>query len=144
MPSLNARGQTPAAVSTREQSASPGERAVDRDPRLPGRLVRQFDRGVTTLRPLLVDGFGEEGLDAAIAETREEYEAVIDRLPWIGGSANPRSTSPSAPTPSYRLHDPGHWPMMIPPSLRWSRPEKVESRSFANAKDGRTTILRSN
>lgn len=45
------------------------------------------------MRPLLVDRFGEEGMDAAIAETREEYEAVIDRLPWIGGSANPRSFS---------------------------------------------------
>jgi hypothetical protein len=66
---------------------------VDRDPRLRGRLLRQFDRGVTTLRPLLVDRFGGEGLDAAIAETREEYETVIDRLPWIGGSANPRSFS---------------------------------------------------
>jgi hypothetical protein len=48
---------------------------------------------VTTLRPLLRERFGEEGLDAAIAETRAEYEAVIDRLPWIGGSANPRSFS---------------------------------------------------
>jgi len=55
--------------------------------------LRQFDRGVTTLRVLLVDRFGEEGLGAAIAETRAEYEAVIDRLPWIGGSANPRSFS---------------------------------------------------
>ena len=71
----------------------PSERAVDRDPRLRGRLLRQFDRGVTTLRDLLVDRFGEEGLGASIAETRAEYEAVIDRLPWIGGSANPRSFS---------------------------------------------------
>ncbi len=72
---------------------SPAELAVDLDARLRGRLLRQFDRGVTTLRDLLVDRFGEEGLDAAIAETRAEYEAVIDRLPWIGGSANPRSFS---------------------------------------------------
>jgi len=40
-----------------------------------------------------VDRVGDEGLDAMVAETRAEYEAVIDRLPWIGGSANPRSFS---------------------------------------------------
>jgi hypothetical protein len=56
-------------------------------------LLRQFDSGATALRDLLVDRFGEEGLDAAIAEARAEYDAVIDRLPWIGGSANPRSFS---------------------------------------------------
>lgn len=67
------------------------EYAVDRDPRLRGRLLRQFDRGVTTLRDLLANRYGEESLDATVAEARTEYEAVIVRLPWIGGSANPRS-----------------------------------------------------
>jgi len=89
----DSRAQAAAATSSSEASTTRSERAVDRDPRLRGRLLRQFDRGVTTLRPLLRERFGEEGLDAAIAETREEYEAVIDHLPWIGGSANPRSFS---------------------------------------------------
>lgn len=89
----DSRARAAIAASSSELSDGPSERAVDRDPRLRGRLLRQFDRGVTTLRPLLMDRFGEEGLNAAIAETRMEYEAVIDRLPWIGGSANPRSFS---------------------------------------------------
>jgi hypothetical protein len=66
---------------------------VDRDSRLRRRLLRQFDRGVATLQELLEAHFGDWGFDAVVAETRTEYEAVIDRLPWIGGSANPRSFS---------------------------------------------------
>ncbi len=91
---MHPRGSRPAvATATPERSNGPGERAVDRDPRLRARLLRQFDRGVTPLRDLLAERFGEEGLDTAIAETRAEYQAVIERLPWIGGSANPRSFS---------------------------------------------------
>lgn len=93
MRSSDSRARAATAASSLEPSTSPVELAVDRDLRLRGRLLRQFDRGATTLRGLLVDRFGEEGLDVAIAETRQEYEAVIDRLPWIGGSANPRSFS---------------------------------------------------
>ena len=81
----------PSPMTTPGMAKEPRIRAVDRDPQLRRRLLRQFDRGVTTLRDLLVDRVGEEGLDALVAETRAEYEAVIDRLPWIGGSANPRS-----------------------------------------------------
>jgi len=78
-------------MTTPGLAQEPREYAVNRDPRLRRHLLRQFDRGVTTLRDLLVHRFGEEGLDVSIAEARAEYEAVIDRLPWIGGSANPRS-----------------------------------------------------
>ena len=68
-------------------------RAVEHDPRLHARLLRQFDGGVKMLRGLLLKRFGEHDLDALIGATRAEYERVINRLPWIGGAANPRSFS---------------------------------------------------
>lgn len=65
--------------------------AANRDPRLRDRLLRQFDRGAVALRGFLSQQFGDDDLDAIIAEVRAEYEGLIGRLPWIGGSANPRS-----------------------------------------------------
>jgi hypothetical protein len=65
--------------------------AASRDPRLRDRLLRQFDRGAVALRGFLSQRFGDDDLDAIIAEVRDEYEGIIERLPWIGGSANPRS-----------------------------------------------------
>jgi hypothetical protein len=65
--------------------------AVDRDPRLRDRLLRQFDRGAVALRDVLSQRFGDDDLDVIIAKVRAEYEGLIKRLPWIGGSANPRS-----------------------------------------------------
>lgn len=67
--------------------------AVDRDPSLRRRLLGQFDRGANSLRGLLADRFGAAGLDRLVITARREYETVIGRLPWIGGSANPRSFS---------------------------------------------------
>lgn len=76
-----------------ETGPRPKEYAVDRDSKLRRRLLRQYDRGVINLRPFLRDRFGEDGVDKTIDLVREEHEQVIDRLPWIGGSANPRSFS---------------------------------------------------
>jgi hypothetical protein len=66
---------------------------VDRDPGLRRRLLKQFDDGAEALRGLLAERFGAAELDGIIATTRAEYARVIERLPWIGGSANPRSFS---------------------------------------------------
>jgi len=68
-------------------------RAVEHDPHLRARLLRQFDGGVDMLRGLLLKRFGEHDLEALIRATRTEYERVINGLPWIGGAANPRSFS---------------------------------------------------
>ena len=68
-------------------------RAVDHDPRLRARLLRQFDGGVDSLRALLLKRFLERDLETLIPYMRAEYERVINRVPWIGGSANPRSFS---------------------------------------------------
>jgi len=68
-------------------------RAVDRDPGLRRRLLKQFDHGAEALRGLLAERFGAADLDGIVATARAEYARTIERLPWIGGSANPRSFS---------------------------------------------------
>jgi len=48
-------------------------------------LLKEFDLYVKHTLPVLVRFFGEENVNALIAETRGEYENLIPQLPYIGG-----------------------------------------------------------
>ena len=66
-------------------------RATERNPRLTGRLLKRYDRLVPRMRSLLVSRFGAEEAGKFVVETRREYEALIPRIPYIGGVKNPLS-----------------------------------------------------
>lgn len=46
-------------------------------------LLKDFDGAVKRIRPLLQQHFGER-TDALIAQTRQEYRALIPQLPYVG------------------------------------------------------------
>jgi pimeloyl-ACP methyl ester carboxylesterase len=48
-------------------------------------LLREFDLAVRRTRHVVAARYGVEGADEIIAETRQEYDALIPQLPYIGG-----------------------------------------------------------
>ena len=49
------------------------------------RLLKEFDTYVKYSHSVLVRCFGEENINALVAETRHEFENLIPQLPYIGG-----------------------------------------------------------
>jgi len=49
----------------------------------------QFDTHAETRRPCLNDFYGDEFANAVLRETRQQYEALIPEIPYIGGDENP-------------------------------------------------------
>ncbi|MDH3727672.1 MAG: hypothetical protein OER77_09085 [Myxococcales bacterium] len=83
MRSSDSRVRSATPASTPERTNSPGKRAVDRDPRLRGRLLRQFDRGVPRASLAAVIAHGVVGwaacgaLMGALLATMSEQSAII-------------------------------------------------------------------
>lgn len=48
------------------------------------RLLRNLDRWVARVRPLLLSRYGEERTAALIRDSRQEYEALVPQIPYIG------------------------------------------------------------
>lgn len=51
-------------------------------------LVREFDRDAERWRPFLASRYGNNLAEAILSESREEYQALIPQLPYIGGDEN--------------------------------------------------------
>lgn len=49
-------------------------------------FLKAFDKLLTRARPHLVNQFGEQQADRIIQESRQEYDALIPHLPFIGNS----------------------------------------------------------
>ena len=52
------------------------------------KLLRDFDKTAKRLRKILVSYYGDDLADTIARETRQEYEALIPELPYIGGKKN--------------------------------------------------------
>ena len=48
------------------------------------RLLKDFDKSVARVKRMLISRFGEEQANALIRESRQEYEALIPQIPYIG------------------------------------------------------------
>lgn len=49
------------------------------------KLLKEFDRAASRVRSVFVCRYGEELTDAMIGKARQEYEALMPQLPYIGG-----------------------------------------------------------
>lgn len=49
-----------------------------------GKLLKDFDKIAKSVRDILISHYGEELTDTTIRETRQEYDALIPQLPYIG------------------------------------------------------------
>lgn len=52
-------------------------------------LLRNFDKVVKRLKKVYVFPYDDDVTDILVRETRQEYEALIPQLPYIGGKKNP-------------------------------------------------------
>lgn len=52
-------------------------------------IMMQFDTHAQAWKPFLVQKYGNEFTDAVLRETRQQYEAMISTIPYIGGDENP-------------------------------------------------------
>jgi hypothetical protein len=52
------------------------------------KLLKDFDKAAKRLRKILVSYYGDDLTDTIARETRQEYEALIPELPYIGGKKN--------------------------------------------------------
>lgn len=48
-------------------------------------LLKEFDRALGRVRGVFVSRYGEEAVKAMLLEARQEYEALIPHVPYIGG-----------------------------------------------------------
>lgn len=51
-------------------------------------LLKGFDENAERWRPIIVGQFGSEFANTILKESREEYEALIPQIPYIGGDEN--------------------------------------------------------
>ncbi len=49
------------------------------------KLLKEFDKTLDRIGGLFVSRYGEDSAGATIQEARQEYEALIPQLPYIGG-----------------------------------------------------------
>ena len=49
-------------------------------------FIRSFDRLLARVKPWVISWLGEEQAERFICESRQEYEALIPRIPFIGNS----------------------------------------------------------
>jgi hypothetical protein len=47
-------------------------------------LIRDFDKSLNRVKPLLFSWFGEENSNRLLRESRQEYETLIPRIPFLG------------------------------------------------------------
>jgi hypothetical protein len=52
-------------------------------------ILTQFDTHAKGWRPFLAARYGDEFTDAVLRDAREQYEALIPGIPYIGGDENP-------------------------------------------------------
>ena len=52
-------------------------------------ILAQFNAHAEAWRPFLASRYGDEFADAVLREAREQYEALIPEIPYIGGDENP-------------------------------------------------------
>jgi hypothetical protein len=52
-------------------------------------ILLQFDTHAKAWRPFLVNSYGSEFAGEVLRETRQQYEALIPTIPYIGGDENP-------------------------------------------------------
>ncbi|MGD9092955.1 MAG: L-2-amino-thiazoline-4-carboxylic acid hydrolase [Anaerolineales bacterium] len=52
-------------------------------------ILRQFDIHARGWRPFLITSYGDEFTEAVLKEAREQYDALIPDIPYIGGDENP-------------------------------------------------------
>jgi len=52
-------------------------------------ILTQFDTHAKAWRPFLVACYGDEFAGAVLRDAREQYEALIPEIPYIGGDENP-------------------------------------------------------
>jgi len=53
------------------------------------KLLKDFDKTVKRVRKVFVSYFGDDLTDTIVRETRQQFEALISKLPFIGGKKNP-------------------------------------------------------
>ncbi len=49
------------------------------------KLLKEFDKTLSRVRRLFASRYGEEAVEAMLKEARQEYEALIPQLPYVGG-----------------------------------------------------------
>jgi len=52
-------------------------------------ILTQFDTHAKASRPFLAASYGDEFAEAVLKDAREQYEALIPEIPYIGGDENP-------------------------------------------------------
>ncbi len=52
-------------------------------------ILMQFDTHAKAWSPFLVNRYGDEFANAVLRETRQQYEVLIPKIPYIGGDENP-------------------------------------------------------
>ena len=52
-------------------------------------ILTQFDTHAKAWRPFLAGSYGDEFAEAVLKDAREQYEALIPEIPYIGGDENP-------------------------------------------------------
>jgi hypothetical protein len=52
-------------------------------------ILKQFDLHARGWRPFLVTSYGDEFTEAVLKDAREQYDALIPDIPYIGGDGNP-------------------------------------------------------
>jgi hypothetical protein len=52
-------------------------------------ILTQFDVHARAWRPFLATSYGDEFAEAVLKDAREQYEALIPEIPYIGGDENP-------------------------------------------------------
>jgi len=51
-------------------------------------LLKRFDEEARQWRPVIAGRFGEDSADTMLKDAREEFEALIPQIPYIGGDEN--------------------------------------------------------
>jgi hypothetical protein len=52
-------------------------------------ILMQFDSHAEAWRPFLINRHGDEFTNTVLIETRQQYEALVPEIPYIGGDENP-------------------------------------------------------
>ena len=52
-------------------------------------ILSQFDTHAKAWRRFLAASYGDEFAEAVLRDAREQYEALIPEIPYIGGAENP-------------------------------------------------------
>ncbi len=48
------------------------------------RLLKNFDKSISRIRPVLISHYGEEQVNTLIRDSHQEYETLIPQIPYIG------------------------------------------------------------